>query len=103
MTRPSPVRILTLQKSNLICPACAKPGKIGDQFCRQDGVRLTEGKVCACGAGAEPNDVYCGACGQKFGSAAIPVPELSEEELMALEKKVRTRPSDVEVPPQEVH
>lgn len=89
--------------ASLICPACTKPGKVGDQFCRQDGLRLTQGKLCGCGAGAEPTDLYCGACGQKFGSPAVALPELSEEDLLAIEKKARMRPSDVEMPPTEVH
>jgi hypothetical protein len=59
--------------------------------------------MCRCGKSAEPDDIFCGGCGQKFGPAAVPVIELSEEEIAALEAKARMRPSDVEVPPIEVH
>jgi hypothetical protein len=38
----------------------------------------------------------------QFGAAVVPVPELSEAEIKALEEKARTRPSDVEVAPVEV-
>lgn len=95
-----------LNGMNLVCPVCAKPGKSGDQFCRQDGTRLVQGKICTCGRGAEPGDLFCGWCGQKFGEPspkAVRIPDLSEEEMKALEAKARTRPSDVEFPPQEIH
>jgi CDGSH-type Zn-finger protein len=58
--------------------------------------------MCRCGKSAEPNDEYCGGCGQKFGLPAVPVKELSEEEVAALEAKARMRPSDVETPAQEI-
>ena len=61
------------------------------------------GKQCSCGKSADPDDVFCGGCGQKFGAPAVQVPELSEDEIAALEAKARLRPSDIEVPPVEVH
>jgi len=66
---------------------------------------LAAGKICSCGSAGEPNDVYCGACGQKFETPApiAPEPQFSVEEIAALEAKARMRPSDVEVPPQEIH
>lgn len=89
--------------SSMVCSQCSKVPRIGDSFCRADGSRLITGKQCSCGKAAEPDDTYCGSCGQKFGALAVPVPELSEEELKALEAAARARPSDVEVPPVEVH
>jgi hypothetical protein len=89
--------------STMVCSQCARVPRIGDSFCCADGSRLMAGKQCSCGKAAEPDDVFCGGCGQRFGAVAVPVPELSEEELAALEAKARTRPSDVEVAPQEVH
>ena len=89
--------------STMVCPKCARVPRIGDTFCRGDGARLMAGKQCQCGKAAEPDDVFCGGCGQKFGAAAVPVPELTEEEIAALEAKARTRPSDVESPVVEVH
>jgi hypothetical protein len=73
-----------------------------DIFCRKDGARLTEGKVCRCGKPAEPDDSFCAFCGVKFGAVAVPVPELNEEQIAALEVKSRMRPSDVETPSVEV-
>lgn len=97
--------------TNLVCTQCPRLPRAGDFFCRSDGSKLVAGKRCTCGHGAEPDDLYCGGCGAKFGGApligtsilATPVPELSDEELIVLEAKARSRPSDVEVPPQEVH
>jgi hypothetical protein len=89
--------------STMVCPQCAKVPRIGDTFCRADGVRLMAGKQCSCGKAAEPDDIFCGGCGQRFGAVAVPVPELNEDELAALEAKARTRPSDVEMPQVEVH
>ena len=89
--------------STMVCPKCARVPRIGDTFCRGDGARLMAGKQCQCGKAAEPDDMFCGGCGQRFGAAAVPVPELSEEEIAALEAKARTRPSDVESPVVEVH
>lgn len=86
----------------MVCPQCSKPPRIGDTFCRADGARLLAGKQCACGKAAEPDDSFCGGCGMQFGAAVVPVPELSEAEIKALEEKARTRPSDVEVAPVEV-
>jgi hypothetical protein len=50
-------------------------------------------------------DRFCGKCGLPFGRLVqdSPEPQLSEEEIAALEIKARSRPSDVEVPPTEVH
>jgi len=75
---------------------------MGDLFCRIDGNRLIAGKICACGKPGDPDDIFCGLCGQKFGLPAVPVPELSEEEIAAMEAHARQRPSDVEVPPVEI-
>lgn len=61
------------------------------------------GKQCKCGKAAETDDQFCGGCGQKFTPPAVPVPDLSEEEAAALEARARMRPSDVEVPPLEIH
>ena len=61
------------------------------------------GKLCQCGKTSEPEDKYCGGCGRIFGPPAVPIPELSEEEIAALEAKARQRPSDVEAPVSEVH
>jgi hypothetical protein len=88
--------------STMVCPQCAKVPRIGDTFCRADGARLMAGKQCSCGKAAEPDDIFCGGCGQKFGAPAVPVPELNEDELAALEAKARQRPSDVEMPSVEV-
>ena len=88
--------------STMVCPQCAKVPRVGDTFCRADGARLMPGKQCSCGKAADPDDVFCGGCGQRFGLPAVPVPELSEDEIAALEAKARSRPSDVEVPPVEV-
>lgn len=88
---------------NLVCPQCDRVPRAGDQFCRADGTRLISGKICRCGKSAEPDDKFCGGCGQLFGPPAVPVKELSDEEIAALEAQARQRPSDVEAPPQEVH
>lgn len=88
---------------NLVCPTCDRVPKAGDSFCRNDGTRLIAGKTCNCGKPGAPDDVYCGGCGAKFGLPPLPALELSEEEIAAIESKARNRPSDVEVPPTEVH
>jgi len=61
----------------------------------------------------EPDDVYCGVCGQKYAKADIksePIidggQQMESEEFKALEAKLnaeaRVRPSDVEAPAQEM-
>ena len=97
-SRPS-----TTPASNQVCPICDRVPRVGDLFCRTDGTKLISGKMCRCGKAAEPDDKFCGGCGQLFGPPAVLVPELSEEEIAALEAKARLRPSDVEVPPTGVH
>ena len=87
----------------MVCPGCSKVPRVGDQFCRADGTKLISGKMCRCGKSAEPDDKFCGGCGRLFGPAAVPVPELNEEQAAALEAAARQRPSDVETPPIEVH
>ena len=87
-----------------VCPVCDRTPHAGDIFCRTDGNKLISGKIClGCGRSAEPDDVFCGGCGRKFGPPAVPIPELSEEEIAALETHARKRPSDVEAPQTEVH
>jgi hypothetical protein len=86
----------------LVCPNCDRIPRAGDFFCRADGIRLIAGKMCRCGHAAEPDDKYCGNCGLSFAAPIVPVPELSESEIAALEARARQRPSDVEVPPTEV-
>lgn len=93
----------TTARGALICPTCDYLPKLGDTFCRRDGARLIEGKLCLSGHSCDRNDIFCGTCGQKLDLAAITVTEFTEEEIAALEAKARTRPSDVEVPPTEVH
>lgn len=88
---------------NLVCPQCPRLPRIGDFFCRSDGSKLVLRKRCTSGHPAEVDDVFCALCGEKFGQPTVPVLELSEEEMVALETKARSRPSDVEVPPTEVH
>src|SRR5712692_8909157 len=78
--------------STLVCGYCDRIPRSGDTFCRSDGTRLMPGKMCGCGKMGEPDDLYCGGCGQKFGPAAVPVPELSDEEIAAMEAKARQRP-----------
>ena len=91
--------------TGLICPKCVKVPKTGDVFCRNDGAKLVIGKSCSCGMPCDEADLFCGKCGQKFGwgHTSSPDPQFTEEEIIALEAKARTRPSDVEVPPTEVH
>jgi hypothetical protein len=50
-------------------------------------------------------DRFCGKCGLPFGRAIQDSlePQFTEEEIAALEIKARSRPSDVEIPPQEIH
>ena len=100
---PAPQRMTPSGPSTFVCPICDRVPRIGDLFCRTDGTKLISGKMCRCGKAAEPDDKFCGGCGQLFGPPAVLVPELSEEEIAALEAKARLRPSDVEVPPVEVH
>lgn len=87
----------------MVCPICDRMPHAGDIFCRMDGNKLISGKICRCGKASEPDDQFCGGCGQKFGPPAVPIPELNEDEIAALEAKARTRPSDVEAPVNEVH
>lgn len=103
MMQQSQTRPTVTATGTLVCPVCDHTPRIGDQFCRVDGNKLISGKVCRCGKAGEPDDVFCGGCGQKFGPVAVPIPELSEEEIAALEARARQRPSDVETPPIEVH
>lgn len=96
---PSPVN------SALACPACNRAPRPGDQFCRDDGEKLISPQKCACGATGDKADKFCGKCGLPFGRFVQdkPDPQFTEEEIVALEAKARSRPSDVEVPPTEVH
>jgi hypothetical protein len=91
--------------SGLACPSCNRTPRIGDQFCRDDGDKLVSPQKCVCGAMGDKADRFCGKCGLPFGRLVqdSPEPQLSEEEIAALEIKARSRPSDVEVPPTEVH
>lgn len=100
--KKSPQPVATPMFCKLVCTQCARIPRTGDLFCRADGSKLMAGKVCRCGKGAEPDDVFCAGCGQKFGIPVVPVKELSEEEIAALEAQARLRPSDVEAPPQEI-
>src|ERR1700688_4966611 len=52
--------------STMVCQKCARVPRIGDSFCRTDGARLMAGKQCQCGKAAEPDDLHCGGCGQRF-------------------------------------
>lgn len=89
--------------SSLACPYCSRPPRPGDQFCREDGERLVSPQKCeACGQIGDKTDRFCGKCGSSF-TKVTPAIELTDEEAAMLEAKARTRPSDVEVPPTEVH
>jgi hypothetical protein len=89
--------------SSLACPACNRTPRPGDQFCRNDGEKLIFPQKCVCGATGDKADQYCGKCGLPFGRFIKDSPQLSDEEVIGLEAKARSRPSDVEVPPTEVH
>jgi hypothetical protein len=93
---------VTVSPSSLVCPRCSQKPRVGDTYCRLDGEMLVTPKKCECGQIGDRADRFCGRCGRKFGPAPGEVPELSEEEIAALEEKARTRPSDVEVAPVEV-
>lgn len=82
------------------CPRCARPPRPGDVFCREDGERLVNPHKCECGAIGDNSDRFCGKCGKKLIEDS---PEPSEDQVKALETWARGRPSDVEVPPQEIH
>lgn len=88
--------------AGLVCPHCARPPRQGDQFCRNDGEKLVSPQKCPCGAIGDKSDQFCGKCGTSF-MKATPAIELTDEEAIALEAKARTRPSDVEVAPHEIH
>jgi hypothetical protein len=103
LMKKQPPLFPTTGTGTLVCPECTHKPRIGDTFCRFDGNKLIPGKICCCGKAGEPDDVFCGGCGQKFGEPVVPIPELSEEEITALEAKARQRPSDVEAPINEVH
>jgi hypothetical protein len=87
----------------LVCLTCSKVARPGQLYCTADGSRLSQGKICSCGVAGEPTDIYCGKCGQLLGSVLSATPELTEEEIAALEAKARARPSDIEMPPTEIH
>jgi hypothetical protein len=89
--------------TSLVCPICSQRPRAGDLFCRFDGETLVSPKKCECGQIGDQSDRFCGKCGRRFGPEPSKIPELSEEEIKALEQKARSRPSDVEVAPQEVH
>ncbi len=93
------------QGSGLACPLCNRKPRPGDQFCREDGERLVSPQKCICGAVGDKADRYCGKCGWEYAKAvqSAPEPQFTEEDIVALEAKARARPSDVEVPPTEVH
>jgi hypothetical protein len=84
-------------------------------FCRFDGARLVAGKQCGCGRGMEPDDQFCGICGQKYTAPAAPkeaeplidaTAQMASDEFKKIEAELlakrRTIPSDVEAPVQEV-
>lgn len=91
--------------AGLVCPHCARPPRQGDQFCRNDGEKLVSPQKCPCGAIGDKSDQFCGKCGLPFGrsTSTAPEPQFSDEEIATMEAKARMRPSDVEVPPTEVH
>jgi hypothetical protein len=93
----------TSLSSKSICPKCNKIPKDGDIWCRDCGSRILHGISCECGRVADATDKFCYWCGQSLTTPAVPIPELSEDEITALEARARTRPSDVEVPPTEIH
>lgn len=95
VTPPAPV-----QPAGLACPRCARVPRPGDQFCRADGEQLVSPQKCPCGAIGDKTDRFCGKCGKKLIEDS---PEPTEDQAKALESWARTRPSDVEVPPTEVH
>jgi len=87
----------------LSCPICVRIPRPGDQFCRGDGERLVSPQKCeACGQIGDRSDRFCGKCGRSFAKV-VPAVELTEEEIAAIEARARSRPSDVEVPPTEIH
>lgn len=90
------------QSSGLACPACNRAPRPGDQFCREDGERLIVPLKCVCGATGDKTDRFCGKCGLSLSKPAQ-FPELTDEEILGMEAKARLRPSDVEIPPTEVH
>ena len=92
-------------ENQFVCPRCQTKPRNGDLYCRDDGERLVIPKKCECGQIGDKSDRYCGKCGKSFVRPITPIPELelSEEEIAAIEAKARMRPSDVEVPPTEVH
>ena len=104
VTRP-PIVPTASTTSALRCPKCSKVPRSGDVWCRADGEALVVPKGCSCGTIGDELDNFCGKCGKAFTVTTVPIPEptFSEEEISALEAKARQRPSDVEVPPQEVH
>lgn len=89
----------------LACPNCNRVPRPGDLFCRNDGEKLVSPQRCSCGAIGDKSDRYCAKCGLPFGRfiPEKPDPQFSEEEILNMEAKARSRPSDVEVPPTEVH
>ncbi len=91
--------------SGLACPVCNRTPRVGDQFCRADGEKLVNPQKCICGAIGDKQDRFCWKCGWEFAKAmpSKPEPQLTEEEIAAIEARARSRPSDVEVPPTEVH
>jgi hypothetical protein len=103
MQKKPVVQVTSTTGTSLVCPKCARVPRLGDRFCRDDGEKLTAGKLCQCGHAGEIGDSYCPFCGQKFAVPVIQGPELSDEEIAALEAKARLRPSDVEVPPTGIH
>ena len=94
----------TAPTSGLACPNCNRVPRPGDQFCREDGEKLISPQKCVCGATGDKADRFCGKCGSTFQKfTPLPEPLLTDEEILAIETKARSRPSDVELPPTEVH
>jgi hypothetical protein len=91
--------------NQFVCPRCQTKPRNGDLYCRDDGEKLVIPKKCECGQIGDKSDRYCGKCGKSFVRpiTPIPEPELSEEEIAAIEAKARMRPSDVKAPISEVH
>jgi hypothetical protein len=103
-TMSLPSRVEGANPSGLACPLCNRVPRPGDLFCRADGEKLVSPQKCQCGAVGDKADRFCGKCGSAFLKLTpLPEPQFTEQEIQELEKKARLRPSDVEVPPTEVH
>jgi hypothetical protein len=50
------------------CPACGRPLRAGDRFCRGCGASVGASRCGKCAAVLDPNDAFCAVCGTAVGA-----------------------------------